>query len=71
MTSNWMVVPGKGEEIVEDFQSFQVEWEDNEAINRTNKHRRRQGFGCVLSIMSFEILKVWVVGAASLLKSKD
>lgn len=62
MTNNWMVVPGEGEEIVEeDFRGFQIEWEDNEAINRNNKHRRRQGFGCVLNILSFKMLKEWVV----------
>lgn len=66
MTNNWMVVPGEGEEIIEeDFWGFQIEWGGNEAIKRNNKHRRQE-FGCVLSILSFEMLKEWVVWAASL-----
>lgn len=56
--SNWIALPGEREKIVEgDSQGFQIEWEDNETLKRNNKHRRSQGFGCVLNILSFEMLK--------------
>lgn len=65
-----MAMPGEGGEIVKrDFQDFNIEWKDNEGINRNEKHRR-QGFRCVCDILNFEVLEKWMIGAESLLKPK-
>lgn len=72
MTNNWVIVPDKEEKMVErDLSGFEIEWEDSEAINRNKKHRRREGFGCVLGILNFELLEDYLGGIGMSCKSVE
>lgn len=63
MINNWVIVFDKEEKMVErDLLGFEIEWEDSEVINRNKKYRRREGFGCVLGILNFELFEDYLGG---------